>query len=96
MQILAIGQLSEGIKSENIQPFLFEELKDTIKLYLEDIIRNFYFRSDKVGIVVMMECNSITEAEGHLKKLKLVKEDLLEFNLIPLKPLKPLEMFLEQ
>jgi hypothetical protein len=95
MQILAISKLTKEATPENVQSHLLEELIDTIELYLESIIRDFYFRTDKDGVIFMMECSSIDEANLHISNLKLVKEGLLEFDLIPLGPLKPLKMLLK-
>ena len=94
MQILAISEISENVTLEKIQPHLIEEIKDTVSLYLRGVIRDFYYRGDKNGVVFMLECNSIDKAQSELKSLKLVKEGMLEFNLIPLEPLKPLGMLL--
>ena len=94
MQILAISEIGENVTLEKIQPHLVEEIKDTVSLYLRGVIRDFYYRGDKNGVVFMLECNSIDEAQSELKSLKLVKEGMLEFNLIPLEPLKPLGMLL--
>ena len=43
----------------------------------------------------MLECNSVDEAHSELDNLKLVKEGIIEFNLIPLEPLKPLGILLK-
>jgi hypothetical protein len=71
-----------------------QEVRDTIALYLKDVIRDFYFRSDISGVVFMMECDSVDEARAELAELKLVKEGIVTFNLIPVQPLKPLGILL--
>ena len=94
MQILAMSKTIENATLEKSKPHLLEEVKDTLNLYLRGVIRDFYFRGDRNGVVFMLDCNSMDEAQSELKSLKLVKEGVLEFNLIPLEPLKPLGMLL--
>jgi hypothetical protein len=95
MQILAISESTTNATLEKIQPHLLEEVRDTMELYLRDVIRNYYFRSDKNGVVFMLECNSVDEAQSELENLKLVREGMIQFNLIPLEPLKPLGILLK-
>ena len=96
MQILAIDKPKEGITEELLTPHLPQELAQTVGLYLEEKIRTFYFRKDRPGVIFLLECDSITEAREMLDKLPLVQEGLLDFDLIPIGPLKPLEMLLQR
>ncbi len=94
MQILAMSKTIENDTLEKARSHLLEEVKDTLNLYLKGVIRNFYYRGDRNGVVLLMECNSMGDAHSELGSLKLVKEGVLEFDLIPLEPLKPLGMLL--
>ena len=94
MQILAIDKVPAGVTEEALAPHLPQEVAQTLSLYLEDKIRAFYFRKDRPGVVFMMESESMEEARKILNQLPLVKEDLLDFDLIPIGPLKPLELLL--
>jgi hypothetical protein len=94
MQIIAISEATKTATLEKAKAHLPEEVRDTISLYLKDVIRDFYYRSDITGVVFMMECESLDEARAELAGLKLVKEGMLTFNLIPVQPLKPLGILL--
>ena len=94
MQILAISELTKNSTFESVRPHIPQEVRDTLGLYLKDVIRNFYFQSDGNGVVFMMECDSVDAARQELGSLTLVTEGIAEFRLIPLEPLKPLGMFL--
>lgn len=91
MQILAIDRFLPGINMEKVQPHLKDEMKVTWEHYKQGKIRELYFRQDHPGVVLMMECNSLEEAHELLDELPLVKEQLIEFELIPLGYFEPLE-----
>jgi len=55
-------------------------------LQQQDIIREIYFRADRSCAVLMLECDSIVEAEKILQRLPLVQANLIKFEIIPLKP----------
>lgn len=79
-----------------LTPHLPKELAETIGLYLEEKIRTFYFRKDRPGVVFILESDSTETAKQTLDRLPLVQEGILDFELIPIGPLKPLEVFLKR
>lgn len=91
MQILAIDRFLPGTTMEKVQPHLKEEMVVTWEHYKQGKIRQLYFRQDNPGVVLMMECDSLEEAQELLDGLPLVKEQLIEFELIPLGYFEPLE-----
>jgi hypothetical protein len=95
MQILAIDKIAEGVTPEILEPHLPKELAATVNLYLKEKIRTFYFRKDRVGVVFIMECESVQEAKEILSTLPMVEEKLLDFDLIPIGPLMPLGRLLK-
>ncbi|WP_037028455.1 hypothetical protein [Psychromonas aquimarina] len=90
MQILAISRQKEGITPDKFAPFLEEEVKHTLEAYLQGSIRNFWFKADRPGVVFMLESADTKAAQSMLAELPLVEAELIEFDLIPLQPLKPL------
>ena len=94
MQILAIDKLTKGTTEEKMRRHLPKELAHTIQLYLDEKIRTFFFRKDRPGVVFIMESDSLDEAQRVINELPLVKEKLLDFELVPIGPLKPLEILL--
>ena len=95
MQILAIDKIGEGVTAAMLEPHLPQELAATVNLYLQEKIRTFYFRKDRVGVVFIMECESVQEAKEILATLPMVQEKLLDFDLIPVGPLMPLGRLLK-
>jgi len=80
MQILAIDRMKKEVSDAELNQHLPEELMATIKLYLEEKIRNFYFRKDRPGVIFFMETESLEEAKATLDKLPMVKEGILDFD----------------
>lgn len=86
MKILALETETPGVAKDRFKPFLKEEARKVWELYQEGTLRELYFRTDTDAAVLILECDSIKEAEGVLATLPLVKENLISFQLIALKP----------
>ncbi len=86
MKILAIEREIKGVGENQFQPFLKNEAQRVWELYQDDIIREIYFRDDRTEAILILECQNVNEATKILSSLPLVKEGLIEFDLIPLKP----------
>lgn len=96
MQYIAIDKNIEGVTEDQLRPHLPAELAATLQLYLSDKVRNFYFRKDRPGVILLMEVAHQGEAEELLATLPLVKLGLLAFELIPVGPLEPLALLLSK
>lgn len=92
MKILAIDKLLPGTTMENIQPHLKDEMKVAWDHYKIGKMREMYFRQNDMGVVLMLECDTLEEAQELIDELPLVKEKLVEFELTPLGPFEPLEI----
>jgi hypothetical protein len=90
MQILAISKMKEDITPDKMGPHLDDEVKHTLEAYLDGKIRNHWFRTDRPGVVFMLECEDEEEARRDLDALPLVVAGLIDFDLISLQPLIPL------
>ena len=86
MKILAIEKEIPGIDDEQYQPHLKAEAARVWKLYQGGVIREMYFRSDRPEAVLILELSDAGEAREVLNTLPLVKEGLIDFEIIPLKP----------
>jgi hypothetical protein len=85
MKILAIEKKIEGINSSEFVLHAKEEAKRVWELYKCGVIRESYFRNDKDEAVLILECENESEALKFLSSLPLVKNGLIEFEVIPLK-----------
>jgi hypothetical protein len=94
MQILAISKIQEGATLETMGPHLTDEVKHTLEAYLDGKVRDFWFKVGGMGVVLMLESADEAEARSIIKELPLVAAGFVEFDLIPLQPLKPLGMLI--
>jgi hypothetical protein len=67
-----------------------QEVRDTVKLYLEGKIEQWYVRKDEASVVFILNITDVNEARRTLAQLPLGRANLMEFDLIPLGPLSPL------
>ena len=86
MKILAIEKEIEGKKKEEFLSHLNSEALEVWRLYQSDIIREIYFDSNNRRAILILECKDPDEALVRLSELPLVKEKLIEFEIIPLSP----------
>lgn len=86
MRIIAIEVEKPGLNKREFIPHLRDEARRGWKLYKEGFIREMYFRDDKPEVVLILEAENVEKAKTKLAQLPLVKNGLITFELIPLKP----------
>ncbi len=86
MKILAIEHEIPGTQEERFKPYLQAEAARVWELYQAGILREIYFRQDQPIAVLILECANVEEANQALGTLPLVKEGLIMFEVIPLRP----------
>ncbi|MGB8320843.1 MAG: hypothetical protein WCE54_22130 [Ignavibacteriaceae bacterium] len=85
MKILAIEKEVPGIKEEQYIPHLKAEALKVWELYQSEKIREIYFSQENFAVIIL-ECCDEKEASEILRSLPLVKEGLIEFDIIRLMP----------
>ena len=96
MKVLAIGHARSGIRWEHIALYVGEEAHRVWELYESDLVREFYLRTDdQPGVVLVFECEDVTEAERLVAALPMVEAGLLDFEVIPLRPYRGLRELFE-
>jgi len=93
-KVLAIGHLTGPMTPEVRQKIMPQEVSDTVKAYLAGKIDQWYTRQDVNGVVFLLNVQSAEEARALLSQLPLDKNNLMQFELIPLGPLNPLRILL--
>ncbi len=92
MKILAIDKMLPGTTRDRIMPHLKAEVKKAWDLYTSGVCRELYYRGDRSGAVLVLECASVEAARTVIDTLPLVKESLIDFDLIPLGPFASLSL----
>ena len=92
--VLAISKMPPGVAREDLMKIFPEEVKATVRLYLQGKIKQWYSRQDRSGVIFILDCKDAVEARALLDELPFGKAKLLDFDLIPLSPLAPLGLLL--
>lgn len=79
-----------GVQREQIMKVMPEEVRATVRLYLEGKIRQWYSRSDGMGVVLIVNATSMADAETVIHTLPLSRADLVDHEYTELGPLAAL------
>ena len=89
-RILAIGTVNSGVDPAAVRSILPTEVRETVKLYLDGKIDQWFSLQDRSGVVFILNVTDPAVARDMLEKLPLGQAHLMSFDLIPLGPLDPL------
>ena len=89
-KILAIGTIDPGVDQAQVNAILPSEVKDTVNLYLEGKIDQWYSLQNRKGVAFILNVTNAAAAHEMLEKLPLGQAHMMSFELIPLGPLNPL------
>ncbi|SDR15645.1 Muconolactone delta-isomerase [Rhizobiales bacterium GAS113] len=90
IRILAIGTVNPGVDPAVVRSILPTEVRETVKLYLDGKIDQWYSQQGRSGVVFILNVTDPAAAHDMLEKLPLSQAHLMSFELIPLAPLDPL------
>jgi hypothetical protein len=91
-RILAIGTINQGADPAAARAILPTEVRETLKLYLDGKIDQWYSLQGRVGVAFILNVTDTAAAHEMLEKLPLGQAHLMSFELIPLAPLNPLRL----
>ena len=94
-QVLTTLTVKADAERAQIMKVLPDEVRATVKLYLDGKIQQWYSRSDGRGVVFILNCASAAEAKALMDELPLSKANLATFEFTALSPLAPLRMLLQ-
>jgi hypothetical protein len=89
-KILAIGTINPGVDPAKVLAILPNEVRDTVDLYLNGKIEQWYSQQERRGVVFILNVTDPAAARDMLEKLPLGQAHLMSFELIPIGPLNPL------
>jgi hypothetical protein len=88
--VLVIETAKQGVNPQKIMAVIPEEIRATVKLYLDGKIREWYSRGDGKGVIFLVDAKTEDEARALIETLPLAKEQLMDHQYIPVGPLMPL------
>jgi hypothetical protein len=86
MKLLCLDIPMPGASPEKYQPHLLGETLHGWALYKNGIVRDIYFRQDRLGVAIIAECDSVDAARQALGEFPLAKAGLIDWEVIPLGP----------
>jgi len=88
--VLVIQTPKQGVTVQQVMAVIPEEIRATVKLYLDGKIREWYSRGDGKGVIFLVDVKTEDEARALMETLPLAKEQLMDHQYIPVGPLMPL------
>jgi hypothetical protein len=92
--VLVIETPKPGVTPAQIMAVIPDEIRATVKLYLDGKIREWYSRGDGKGVVFLVDAKTEDEARAIVETLPLAKEHLMDHQYVPVGPLMPLRALL--
>ena len=94
-KVLAIGSFTATATPAEWQKVLPDEVRATVRLYLDGKIDQWFVKQDQSGVVFLMNVTDPGEAKALLEKLPFGPTGLMTFQLVPLGPISPLRLLLD-
>ena len=88
--VMVILTPRQGVTRQQIMDVMPSEIRDTVKLYLDGKIRQWFSRGDGNGVVFLIDARTEDEARAVMETLPLSRQHLVDHEYIPLGPLMPL------
>jgi hypothetical protein len=82
--------VNAGVDPATVRAILPAEVRDTVRLYLDGKIDQWYSLQGRAGVAFILNVTDPSAAHEMLEKLPLGQAHLMSFELIPLAPLNPL------
>ena len=89
-EVMVILTAKQGVTRQQIMSVMPDEIRATVKLYLEGKIRQWYSRGDGKGVILLIDAKTVEEAHTIIDTMPLSKENLADHEYIPVGPLMPL------
>jgi hypothetical protein len=95
MKVLAVGSIVKPLSAEQRQQIMPREVPDTLKLYLDGKIEQFWYRQDAPGVIFLMNVESVDQAKATVDALPLVAGGYATYQFMQVGPLAPLGMLIQ-
>lgn len=92
--VMVILTVKAGVTRDQVMAVMPDEIRQTVQLYLNGQVREWYSRSDGRGVVLLLNAKDTSEAHAILEGLPLSKLDIMDHDYIAVGPLLPLRLLL--
>lgn len=90
--VLVILTVKAGVTRDQVAPVMPDEIRETVQLYLDGKIREWYSRSDGRGVVFLLDTKDVAAAQAIMDDLPLATHHLVDHDYIAVGPLQPLRL----
>jgi len=88
--VMVILTVKAGVTREQVMAVMPAEIQQTVQLYLNGKIREWYSRGDGRGAVFLVDAGDVAGAQAIMEDLPLARQDLMDHEYIAIGPLLPL------
>ena len=88
--VMVIITVKAGVTREQVMAVMPAEIRQTVQLYLNGKIREWYSRGDGRGVVLLLDTRDVAEAQTIMEGLPLAKQNIVDHEYIAVGPLLPL------
>ena len=92
--VMVILSVKPGITREQVMAVMPAEVRQTVQLYLNGKIREWYSRGDGRGAVFLLDTRDVAEAQTITEALPLAEQKLVDHEYIAVGPLFPLRLLM--
>src|SRR6266581_1126799 len=88
--VMVILTVKAGVTREQVMAVMPAEIRQTVQLYLNGKIREWYSRGDGRGAIFLLDSRDVAEAQAIMEGLPLAKQNIVDHEYIAVGPLMPL------
>src|SRR6266446_470349 len=92
--VIVILTVKAGVTREQVMAVIPAEIRQTVQLYLNGQIREWYSRADGRGVVLLLVTRDVAVAQAIMEGLPLAKQNLMDHEYIAVGPLLPLRLLM--
>jgi hypothetical protein len=92
--VMVILTVKAGVTREQVMAVMPDEIRQTVQLYLNGKVREWYSRADGRGAVFLLDARDVAEAHAIMDGLPLAKQNLIDHEYIAVGPLLPLRLLM--
>ena len=94
-EVMVILTAKQGVTRQQIMNVMPDEIRATVKLYLDGKIRQWYSKGDGKGVILFIDAKTSDEARVIIEAMPLSQANLMEHEYIPVGPLMPLASLID-
>jgi len=92
--VMVILTAKAGVTREQVMAIMPAEIRQTVQLYLNGKIHEWYSRGDGRGVAFLLDTKDVAEAQEIMDGLPLARENIMDHEYIAVGPLLPLRLLM--